>query len=101
LFSRRIRAGQQRQASDQGPQRQEFTNGSLKLPNARAKQTRLVDQRLPNQPPCVCACSHDTHPPFASFRIADEFNGCFPFAAQSRDTPHGSRTGTLLFPILS
>jgi len=40
---------------------QQYGNGSLTLRNGRGRQTRLADQRLPNQPPRVCACGHDTH----------------------------------------
>ena len=49
-----------------GIQRDEHCgNGSLKPRNGRDKQTRLVDQRLPDQPPRVCASGHASHQPFA------------------------------------
>jgi hypothetical protein len=52
-------------------------NGSLKLRNVRSKQTRLADQRLPDQLQHLCAFGRDVHQPFASFHISDEFNNCF------------------------
>jgi len=44
---------------------QQYGNGSLKLRNFRDQQTRLAEQRLPDQPQHVCVFGHDIHQPFA------------------------------------